>query len=221
MANMLDEKSSLIYEEKGQDVNVIQKQIPIKTGTGSIVFEIMLWVLGIVPGVVFLVKKVKAGNYLRRLEQKIQHDASTVDNYQKQRLEILKNCAGLLNKAIDLDKDTFSKISQYRSGSNDDNARNKMAEELDTIDNKIQIAFENYPELRAHSAIEKAMRDNYYLQKEITAARDLYNDSIAKWNEAVMSWPTKMIVAAKQGYTTRIPFAISKAEKQAANGTFF
>ncbi len=218
---MLDERSSSVYEEQGQGINVIQKQIPIKTGVGSVVFEVVLWLLGIIPGLIFLIKKLKAENYLRRLEQKIQHDASTVDNYQKQRLEILKNCVGLLNKAIDLDKDTFGKIAQYRSGTKDDNARNKMAEELDAIDNKIQIAFENYPDLRAHDAIERAMQDNYYLQKEITAARDLYNDSVAKWNMAVMSWPTKMIVAAKHGYTTRIPFAISKSEKQASEGTFF
>jgi hypothetical protein len=30
-----------------------------------------------------------------------------------------------------------------------------------------------------------------------------------------------MIVAARQGYTTRIPFAASKATKDAARATFF
>ena len=34
-------------------------------------------------------------------------------------------------------------------------------------------------------------------------------------------WPTKMIVAAKQGYTTRIPFAASKEIKEKAKGVFF
>mgnify|MGYP000067457241 CR=1 FL=1 len=36
-----------------------------------------------------------------------------------------------------------------------------------------------------------------------------------------ISWPTKQIVAAKAGYTTRIPFIASAEIKAAARGTFF
>ena len=223
MANLLNEMDTTsIVGEQGQEVSVIQKQIPVKVGTGSKVFEIMLWVLGIIPGLIFLIMKVKAANYLRRLEQKIQHDASQIDDYLEQRVVILKNCAKLLDKAIDLDKDTFSKIAEYRGGgAKDDNARNVLSGELDAVNSKIQIAFENYPDLQAHDAIETAISENSYLQKEITAARELYNDSVAAWNMAIMSWPTKMIVAAKQGYTTRIPFATTREMKQQAREVMF
>ncbi|MCR5741637.1 MAG: LemA family protein, partial [Gammaproteobacteria bacterium] len=98
MANQLDELNGPILEE-GRDVNVIAKQIPVKVGVGSTIFEILLWVLGIIPGLIFLVMKIKAGTYLRQLEQKIQQDASTVDNYLEQRVVILSNLAGLVNKA--------------------------------------------------------------------------------------------------------------------------
>ena len=110
MANLLDEMDTTYVGQEGQDINVIQKQIPVKVGVGSKVFEISMWALGIVPGIVLLIKKVQAENYLRRLEQKIQHDASQIDNYLEQRVNILKNCAKLLDKAIDLDKETFVKI---------------------------------------------------------------------------------------------------------------
>ena len=60
-----------------------------------------------------------------------------------------------------------------------------------------------------------------YLQKEITAARQLYNDSVAQWNSDLFDWPTKQIVAARAGYTTRIPFTASAAVKAQARGTFF
>lgn len=222
MANMLDEMDTTTVRDEGRDVNVIQKQLPVKIGVGSKLFEILLWVLGIIPGIIFLIKKMQAGNYLRQLEQKIQHDASQIDNYLEQRVTILKNCARLLEKAVDLDKDTFTKIAQYRSGnSRDDNARNAMAGEIETVGTKIQMAFENYPDLQAQTAIQKAMDENSYLQREITAARELYNDSVATWNMAIMAWPTKMIVAAKNDYTTRIPFATTKEVKQEARGVFF
>ena len=83
MANELDELNGPIAEE-GRDVNVIQKQIPVKTGAGSVVFEVVLWVLGIIPGLVFLFMKIKARTYLRQLQQKIQHNASQIDNYLEQ-----------------------------------------------------------------------------------------------------------------------------------------
>ena len=84
-----------------------------------------------------------------------------------------------------------------------------------------KLAFENYPDLQAHQEIRDAMQQNMYLQREITAARELYNDTITTWNRDIFVWPTKMIVAAKQGYTTRIPFAASQEIKAKAKGVFF
>lgn len=221
MANQLDEMTGPVNEE-GKDINVIQKQIPVKVGVGSTIFEVILWCLCIIPGVVFLIKKINAAKYLRQLEQKIQHNASQIDNYLEQRVVILQNCAKLLDKAIDLDKTTFSEIAKYRSGNvADDAARNELSGALDGVSRKINIAFENYPALKAHQEIADAMQQNSYLQREITAAREVYNDSVYQWNKAIQEWPTKMIVAAKQGYTTRIPFTASKEIKDKARDVFF
>lgn len=221
MANQLDEMTGPVNEE-GKDINVIQKQIPVNVGVGSTIFEVILWCLCIIPGVVFLIMKINAAKYLRQLEQKIQHNASQIDNYLEQRVVILQNCAKLLDKAVDLDKSTFSDIAKYRSGNNaDDASRNELSGALDGVSRKINIAFENYPDLKAHQEIADAMQQNSYLQREITAAREVYNDSVYQWNKAIQEWPTKMIVAAKQGYTTRIPFSTSKEIKDKARDVFF
>ena len=220
MANQLDELNPEIREE-GLDTNVIAKKLPAKTGVGSVIFEIILWVLLIIPGVVFLYKKVKAQNYFDQLQQKIQAQASQIDNYLEQRVVVLQNCARLLDKAIALDKDTFSSIAKYRSGSASDEDRNALATTVDNISRNVNIAFENYPELKAHKEIESAMQQNMYLQREITAARELYNDSINAWNRDIFAWPTKAIVASRNGYTTRIPFIASKEIKEKARGVFF
>lgn len=60
-----------------------------------------------------------------------------------------------------------------------------------------------------------------YLQREITAARELYNDTINEWNKDIFAWPTKKIVAAKNSYTTRIPFVASQEIKQKAKEVLF
>ena len=222
MANQLDELGTDIREE-GLDTNVIAKKLPVQVGKGSVAFEVLLWCAGIIPGVVFLFKKINAKKYFQQLEQKIQHNASQIDNYLEQRVNVLQNCARLLDKAIDLDKSTYVTIAKHRSGNDadGDESRNEVASQLDAMQKNINIAFENYPELQAHKEIADAMKQNMYLQREITAARELYNDTINTWNRDVYAWPTKQIVAARSGYTTRIPFIASQEIKQRANDVFF
>lgn len=220
MANELDELTGPVNAE-GRDVNVIEKQIPVKVGIGSTIFEIMLWVLGILPGLIFMFMKIGAKNYFQQLQQKIQADASQIDNYLEQRVQILQNVAPLVNKAIDLDKDVMKSIAAFRSGLNPDADRNAVNKSLDTAFGRLFPQIEAYPELKSHEAIADAMRQNSYLQKEITAARALYNDTVTQWNTDIFMWPTKMIVAARSGYTTRIPFTASAEMKARARGTFF
>ena len=222
MANQLDELNPVVREE-GLDTNVIAKKLPAEVGAGSKVFEILLWVCGILPGLIFLFMKINAQKHFDQLQQKIQRNASQIDNFLEQRVMVLQNCARLLDKAIDLDKSTFENIAKYRSGNTGDADadRNALGGQVETISRDINVAVENYPDLRAHREIADAMQQNMYLQREITAARELYNDTINQWNKDIFDWPVKKIVAAKNGYTTRIPFAASKEIKEKAKSVFF
>ena len=222
MANQLDELNPDVREE-GLDTNVIVKKIPAEVGVGSTIFEILLWVCGILPGVIFLFAKINAQKHFDQLQQKIQRNASQIDNFLEQRVMVLQNCARLLDKAIDLDKSTFENIAKYRSGNTGDADadRNALGGQIETMSRDINVAVENYPDLHAHREIADAMQQNMYLQREITAARELYNDTINQWNKDIFEWPAKKIVAAKNGYTTRIPFAASKEIKEKAKSVFF
>jgi len=220
MANELDEVTGPV-NGAGRDVNVIERQLPVTVGVGSTIFEILLWCLFIVPGVIFLFMKIGAKNYFQKLQQKIQADASTIDNYLEQRVRILQNLAKLVEKAIDLDKDVMKAVAAFRGGRLPDSERNAVANQIDGCFGRLFPQVEAYPDLKAHAAIADAIQQNSYLQKEITAARMLYNDSVMQWNTDLFSWPTKQIVAARAGYTTRIPFTASAEVKAQARGTFF
>ncbi len=247
MANELDEVTGPVNPE-GRDTNVIDKQITVTIGAGTKFFEISLWIggiilagligivatgdpaqgllyslLGVIPGLIFQLLKQNALAYFRKLQQKIQADASQIDNFLEQRVQILQNLTRLLDKSIDLDKDVMKTVAAYRGGinPNSDQVRNDTSALMDGIQARINLAFEAYPELQAQQNINDAMRQNSTLQKEITAARVLYNDTVSMWNQDIFTWPTKIIVAAKQGYTTRIPYIASVEVKAQARGTFF
>lgn len=219
MANELDEMTGPVAEE-GKDVNVINKQIPIKVGGGSKVFDIIWWFLPpLIGGLIWMLVKTNAGKYLSQLQQRIQQAASQIDNYMEQRVVILQNAAKLVEKGIDLDKSTFTEIAKLRAGGSESFSEQNAA--LEEVSKKINVAFENYPDLKAHQELEDAMQQNSYTQREITAAREHYNDVVNQWNAAVYEWPAKQIVAAKRGYTTRVPFAASKETKDKARSVMF
>ena len=220
MGNELDEMRDPVNEQ-GRDINVIEKQLTIEVDWRSSLFVFFLWFPLIIPGIVFAIMKIKAKATLQTLQQKIQHDASTVDNYLLNRVTILKNAASLLEKSIKLDRETFADIARFRSGNISDAERNELAGKLDVVERNINVALEAYPELRAHADIQKVMQQNEYTQREITAAREAYNDTVYQWNSLIQQWPTYRIVAAKAKYTTRIPFSVSREVKEQAQADFF
>ena len=248
MANLLDEVTGPV-NESGRDVHVIDKQLAVTVGTGSTLFQIALWVVipvlvllfvaimgstvenpllvavvgclvGILPGVIFIFMKISARNYFQQLEQRIQAEASNIDNYLEQRVQILQNVVGLVERAIDLDKDVMKAVAALRSGGVNEGNRSDVNAQVNTAFGRLFPQVEAYPELKAHSAIADAMQQNNYLQREITAARTVYNSRVTQWNTDIFSWPTKMIVAAQQGYTTRIPFTASAEIREAARSKF-
>ena len=222
MANELDEMTGPVAEE-GRETGVINKQLPIKVGTGTKVFNVLMYFPGalllFIPMIVWMVAKVKAGKRLSQLQQKIQQAASQVDNYMEQRVIILQNAAKLVEKGIDLDKSTFTEIARLRAGGSESFSEQNAA--LESVSKQINVALENYPDLKAHQELADAMQQNSYTQREITAAREHYNDVVNQWNSEVYEWPAKQYVAAKRGYTTRIPFAASKETKEKAREVLF
>ncbi len=249
MANLLDETTGPV-NDRGRDVHVIDRQLPVTVTFRSTLFEIALWVtvpvlvllyvalmghtlanpvqtavvgclVGVLPGVVFIFMKISARNYFLKLEQRIQAEASNIDNYLEQRVQILQNVVGLVNRAVELDKDVMTAVAALRGGKVNEQNRSDVSSQLDAACGRLFPQVEAYPELKAHQAIADAMQQNNYLQREITAARTVYNSRVTQWNTDIFSWPTKMIVAARQGYTTRIPFTASAETREMARGKFF
>ena len=249
MANLLDETQGPV-NDNGRDVHVIDRQLPVTITFRSTLFEIALWVTlplltliyvlamgdqladsttvaiggcvaGVLPGVVFIFMKISARNYFLKLEQRIQAEASNIDNYLEQRVQILQNVVGLVDRAIDLDKDVMKAVAALRGGKVNEANRSDVNSQLNMACGRLFPQVEAYPDLKAHQAIADAMQQNNYLQREITAARTVYNSRVTQWNTDLFSWPTKMIVAARQGYTTRIPFTASAETREMARSKFF
>ena len=199
MANQLDELTGPVNNQ-GQDIHVINRQLPVVVGFGSTLFEIALWVtipvlvlfyvllmghtltdpmlvgvvgclVGILPGVIFIFMKISARNYFQQLEQRIQAEASNIDNYLEQRVQILQNVVGLVERAVELDKDVMKTVAALRGGSVNDSNRNAVNQQVSTAFARLFPQVEAYPELKAHNAIADAMQQNSYLTERLLMRR--------------------------------------------------
>lgn len=244
--------SSTPSSKTRRDINVVQSEVEIKTGIGSTIFEIALWlfmlpglilliytllstkdmtlliigvvlfILGLLPGLIYTLRKISAGNYLSSYLQKINAANSEIDNYENQKEQILQEFVGLVKKSIEVDEKIFENLASLRtSGMNKDELRNKKAEELNNLSRSLHVALENYPTLKSQDSIQKAMNEEVYLDKEITEARRTQNDIIARWNSMIYEWPCKKIVASKRHYTTIIPFTLDEGTKERARSSHF
>lgn len=178
MANLLDETQGPI-NDNGRDIHVIDRQLPVTITFKSTLFEIALWVTipvltllyvsfmgnklespemvaligcvcGILPGVIFIFMKISARNYFQQLEQRIQAEASNIDNYLEQRVQILQNVVGLVDRAVDLDKDVMKAVAALRGGKINDTNRSDVNSQLNMACGRLFPQVEAYPELKAH-----------------------------------------------------------------------
>lgn len=236
MANLLDEMNPQTMDQ-GRDVNVIAKQIPVTVTPSEQMIPtiisgagILLAVIGVIAKqwgmLIFLLlplyvykKMASTSSYFSGLEQKINAFASEIDNYMEQKVIVLTDTANLVNKSIELDKELFTNIAKYRSGNIRDLSEADSA--IRSAERSIQVALENYPDLKSQDVIADAMQKNNYLQREITAARSAYNDAVFQWNREIFIFPFNKIVAAKEGKTTRIPFVAKKEIKERSKQEFF
>ena len=177
------------------------------------------WLLG--GSILLLITDIVCMCSFMQLEPKIQTAASDLGNYQDKRYRILIVVADLVKRSTGLDEDVMKAVAAYRSGTVTGDGLVRNAEALSRAFSYLVPHVEAYPELKSQAIIAEAIRQDHSLQADITAARAHYNDKVLQWNRDIFVWPVYQIVAARQGYTTRIPFIASAEVIEGSKKAFF
>lgn len=245
---MLDHSANEV-NKKGNEVYVAQQEVEVTPDKSANFLEYGLWGAGIalviyifatkpsdagliatifkalcalIPAGWFFWQKKQTESYFAAHQQKIQAAASEIDNYTANRAKILIDIYELTHGAIRLDKDVMTAVAAYRGGVNiTPENRNQIAKTVDNAFRALLPQIEAYPDLKAHSAIEEAMRQNVYWTKEVTATRTQYNDLVSQWNRDIFQWPIKRMMAASMHLHTMIPFALSEDQRNTYNSVSF
>ncbi len=183
-------------ENKPFDGSAVNDLGPIKV-TG--IQKFMYWLCIILTlGILFFVWNISKVNYLNKLQNKINESASGIEVQLEKRFSTLTKLVQAVEGHVRFNKEVYENIAKFRSG-NQVNDLNSKASAVSRISSGINFAFENYPELGADESIRKLMNESTMIEKEIAAARRLYNADVTSFNSSIYNWPTNVVVV-KKGY---------------------
>lgn len=173
----------------------------VTIGAGSIAFEVLLWVFFLIPGIIFMYMKKKAKKYLNELKTQLDDCYALFNNILNQRIDTL-------NEIDSFAKCSFSEISK-------DLPINGKGSLIENVSKEAKKHIDKNPKLETQIEI------NNNLKRELVSIKATYNSLVLRWNKEIFLWPTKQIVAAREGYTTEITYNVPDELKVNANGGRF
>lgn len=206
----------MLYTGKEQsaaknDTPSINNNLPIVTVStlGKVMAIIFVYILTL--GIYPVVKL----NYFKRMQIKINEAASNIDIQLEKRFNTLTKLVDSVKSHVKFDKDVFTTIAAYRSGMD----INQKSQILGKINSALTMAFENYPNLGADESIRTLNTEIVMIEREIAAARRLYNSLVTQFNSEIYQWPNNAILSGKN-YQGILLFVTDESKRQDVNTTF-
>ncbi len=156
-------------------------------------------------------------NGLVKKEEKVKLQWNEVQNSYQRRIDFIPNVVNIVKGQADFEQTTIQQLTEARAKAS---AINVSGEEL-TADNfnqqtaaqdglaaatnRLLITVEKYPELQGAAAFKGLQTQLEGTERRIKIARKDFNNAIAKYNNSVRSFPTKIVAGilgfkAKEGF---------------------
>ncbi|WBP83865.1 LemA family protein [Mycoplasmopsis edwardii] len=210
MANLFNNREN--HNENGFNPFVDNS---VKKPQSNIVIVILFWVLGLIifSAIYFVVKRNK---YLQK-QNEINEASSTIDVQLTKRSETLIKLFDIVKSHKEFEKETFAEIAKLRNMQMSGSFTNEERSELQSLNNhvlgRLIAVSENYPELKANQSYAQLMEQVVYLEREIGAARRLYNSKVTEFNSDIFLFPAS-VVASSMSLSTYPLFAASNKQRE-------
>ncbi|ADE19447.1 LemA family protein [Mycoplasma crocodyli] len=210
MGNLYD--NSKKSNPEGFNPNADNTPIQAKSATGSKIIWYISFIF-IIP--IFI--HIGIFQRLRRLQNQINLAAGTIDVQLTNRSATLTKLFDQVKAYIKHEKDVLEDVTKMRSIAaridESPEVRNELQALNTSVLGRLIAVSENYPELKANDLFKNSMEESIYIEREIAAARRLYNGYVNEFNSAITVWPSS-IVADSMHLTTAPLFIASELERK-------
>lgn len=160
----------------------------------------MYYAIGII--VLLLIVFVAIYNKLARQKNQVENAFSQIDTQLQRRYDLIPNLVETVKGYATHEKEVFERVTAARNlTANAKTVEEKAvaAEQLGAGVMSIMAVAENYPELKASSNFQELQVELTNTENKIAFSRQFYNDSVNKFNDAIVVFPQNM-VAGMLGY---------------------
>lgn len=206
---LIDTREASVTPE-GFNPTVQNQVISAKRSVGGLIIFIILCILTI--GLLCIYLPVKR-NYFNRKQMQINQAASGIEVQLAQRRDTLVKLVDATKSSLKFEQDLLKDVVSLRSMAiNADNAVD-ASNKIEKSFGRLIATFERYPEIKSIDVVKNLMSSADYQEREIAAARRLYNSEATSFNEEIFTWPACIPATSMKLHTFAL-FAATEVQKQ-------
>lgn len=163
----------------------------------------MWWIIGIV--VLLLLWALTVYNGLVSKRNRIDNSLGQIEVQTKRRYDLIPNLVETVKGYASHEQQTFERVVQARNAAQSATGPAEQAQAENILTGALRQLFavaEAYPELRASENFQQLQTELSETENKIAVARQIYNDAVLTYNNAVQVVPGN-IVAGMFGFKTR------------------
>ncbi|MBA2358195.1 MAG: LemA family protein [Actinobacteria bacterium] len=182
-----------------------------------------VWVVVVIAAVVLLLLlAVAMYNKLVRLRNRTQNAWAQVDVQLRKRYDLIPNLVETVKGYASHEKSTFEEVTKARTAAQQASTVQQQAGAENMLTAAIGRLFavaEAYPELRASENFQQLQAELSDVEQKIAVSRQVYNDTVLTYNNAVQSVPTNLF-ANMFNFSEKQYFEIEEAAREAPRVQF-
>jgi len=156
--------------------------------------DLWLWIV-IAVIVVFLLWIWGMYNRLIRLKNRVENGWSQIDVQLKRRADLIPNLVKTVKAYVKHERAVFENVTKARSALVSANGPAGKAKAENQLTGALKTLFavaEAYPNLKANENFKMLQEELAGTENKISYARQFYNDTVMRFNQAIEVFPTKM-----------------------------
>mgnify|MGYP001232486966 CR=1 FL=1 len=155
-------------------------------------------------------------NFLVGRKNQVENIFAGVDTQLKKRYDLIPNLVASVKEYMTHERELLEKVTALRAqamGAGDSENKVELNNQLTRMLGAINIAVENYPDLKANENVMHLQATLNEVEEQISAARRAYNQSVTDYNNAIEMFQTN-IMANSMGYSRKQVFEIPEVERK-------
>ena len=154
-------------------------------------------------------------NDIVALNQRINKSWANIDVALKQRFDELPNLVSAVRGVMGFEQDVLTEVTRLRNDYSGDLSVPDQAATSEATSRAVRTLFatvEHYPDLKSAANVLALQSEIERLEGVIADRRELYNDSVARYNIRIRQLPA-VLLAGLFGWTPRDFFAVEEPER--------